>query len=640
MWRAFVTSNDMRVLRPLAALFFGGILLAHPMGNLSVNHYARLEPGAKGVDVTYVLDLAEIPTFELTQSWNVPRDSAKAILDARAVERAREWVANLTFTEGGRALTPKIEGTELAIVDGAGNLPVFRITTKLHVPGSGGRFEYEDRNYPTRAGWREIVIQPGAGAAVSRASNGDTDVSRGLTSYPQDPTKAPPQDTHAWFEWTRAPGVMSQVQKPVVEAKAAPAPVDAPALMESPRDVRPPEVQSMGVVKRNDAISTILRMKTISWPLLATLIGLAFWFGALHALEPGHGKTMVAAYLVGERGTAKHAMLLGGMVTFTHTISVFILGLATMFLSRYIMPDKISKVLGIVSGFTIIWIGAMLLWRRARSLRKARAHVHHRHDHGHGHPHYHAHPHAHDHAHMAHDHSHDDGHSHDHGHEHVHAHGDRHPHPHDHEHSHDRQSGHDHGHAHDHGHSHDHEHHHPHSHAHEHPHAHDHGHGHDHGHEHVRVAAGHNHDHDHAHGHGHEHDHTLAHGGLTHTHDGHTHSHVPEGEISLGSLMALGASGGLVPCPSALILLLSAISIGRVGLGMVLLLAFSLGLALVLMATGMAVLYAKNLFPERKGAGGAFFRYMPVISAAAIVVIGVVMTTVSLGWFQAGRFIG
>jgi ABC-type nickel/cobalt efflux system permease component RcnA len=104
--------------------------------------------------------------------------------------------------------------------------------------------------------------------------------------------------------------------------------------------------------------------------------------------------------------------------------------------------------------------------------------------------------------------------------------------------------------------------------------------------------------------------------------------------------MALGASGGLVPCPSALILLLSAISIGRVGLGMVLLLAFSLGLALVLMATGMAVLYAKNLFPERKGAGGAFFRYMPVISAAAIVVIGVVMTTVSLGWFQAGRFIG
>ena len=82
----------------------------------------------------------------------------------------------------------------------------------------------------------------------------------------------------------------------------------------------------MGTVKRNDAISRILRMKDISWPLLATLIGLSFWFGALHALEPGHGKTMVAAYLVGARGTPKHAALLGGMVTFTHTISVFILG--------------------------------------------------------------------------------------------------------------------------------------------------------------------------------------------------------------------------------------------------------------------------------------------------------------------------
>ena len=109
--------------------------------------------------------------------------------------------------------------------------------------------------------------------------------------------------------------------------------------------------------------------------------------------------------------------------------------------------------------------------------------------------------------------------------------------------------------------------------------------------------------------------------------------------------MALGASGGLVPCPSALILLLSAISIGRVGLGMVLLVAFSLGLAIVLMATGMMVLYARNLFPARKGAGGAFFRYMPVVSAAAIMAIGVVMTSVSLGWIMPGwispvRFFG
>jgi nickel/cobalt exporter len=114
---------------------------------------------------------------------------------------------------------------------------------------------------------------------------------------------------------------------------------------------------------------------------------------------------------------------------------------------------------------------------------------------------------------------------------------------------------------------------------------------------------------------------------------------VPEGEISIGSLLALGASGGLVPCPSALILLLSAISIGRVALGMVLLVAFSLGLAIVLTATGLLVLYAKNLFPERKTESSSFFRYMPVVSAAVIVIIGVVMTGVSLGWIPASRFI-
>lgn len=511
-----------------------GRALAHPMGNLSVNHYARLEPGAKGIAVTYVLDLAEIPTFELLQTWNLAKDAPKDVLEAKAAEQARSWVSALKFTEGGKVLRAVVQSTELAVTDGAGNLPVFRITTHLSVEASGGRFEYEDGNYPTRAGWREVVVRPGAGSDVSKASHGDVDLSLGLTSYPQDPTKAPPQATKAWFEWKPVAPTVTEVRKPVVEASVAAAvPVETASAPEV-RGSRPPEAQSAGTVQRDDAISKLLRTKNLSWAMLATLLGLAFWFGALHALEPGHGKTMVAAYLVGERGTAKHAVILGCMVTFTHTISVFALGLATMFLSQYVMPEKISKVLGVVSGLSIFWIGAMMLWRRYRAL---------------------------------------SGHGHDHGHDHHHHH----------------------------DHSHDHHHH---------------------------------HDHDHSH----SHDHT--HGGLTHTHDGHTHSHVPEGDISIGSLIALGASGGLVPCPSALILLLSAISIGRVALGMVLLLSFSMGLAIVLMATGLLVLYAKNLFPEGKAESSSFFRYMPVVSATAIVIIGVAMTGVALGWIPAGRFIG
>ncbi len=525
----------MRIFRPLLSFLFLSLVLAgfagaHPMGNLSINHYARLEPDAKGVNVTYVLDLAEIPTFELTQTWNTPQGTPMGVVESKAAAQAREWVRNLVFTEDGKPRTATVGSTRLAIIDGAGNLPVFRITTKLSVLAQGGRFEYEDRNYATRAGWREVVVVAGAGGKLENSSVGSQDLSEGLTAYPQDPTKAPPQDTKASFTWKLValpPVMISSLTQP-----DAPAVVKAPdAVPDTVRDVRPAEAQSGGTIKRNDAISTILRMKTISWPLMATLIALSFWFGALHALEPGHGKTMVAAYLVGEKGTAKHAVLLGGMVTFTHTISVFILGLVTMFLSQYIMPDKLSKILGVISGLSIVWIGGMMLWRRTAVALHKRHHSHH--DHGHHH--------SHDHA----------------------------------------------------------------------------------------------HDHDHDHDHNHDH----AHDPFTHTHDGHTHSHAPTGDISIGSLIALGASGGLVPCPSALILLLSAISIGRVGLGLILLFSFSIGLAIVLSCTGLLVLYAKNLLPEKSRGDNFVFRYLPVASAAVIFVIGVVMTSVSLGWIPATRFI-
>ena len=155
-----------------------------------------------------------------------------------------------------------------------------------------------------------------------------------------------------------------------------------------------------------------------------------------------------------------------------------------------------------------------------------------------------------------------------------------------------------------------------------HVHSHTHDHVHDHAHEHH-----HHHDHDHAHDHAHTHTHS-------HGPDGHTHSHVPD-EISWSSLVALGASGGLVPCESALVLLLTAIALRRVGLGLVLLVSFSLGLALVLMAIGVLVIYAKNLLPGGGHASGhPFYRWMPVASAAVVMVLGMVMTGVSLGWIQ------
>jgi ABC-type nickel/cobalt efflux system permease component RcnA len=153
-----------------------------------------------------------------------------------------------------------------------------------------------------------------------------------------------------------------------------------------------------------------------------------------------------------------------------------------------------------------------------------------------------------------------------------------------------------------------------------HPHSHDHAYSHDHSHTHDHP---HSHDQHGAHEHTHHRDHT-------HNHDhAHQHSHVPE-EITMGSLIALAVSGGLVPCPSALVLLLSSVALGRVGFGLVLLLAFSAGLALVLMAIGLIVLYAKHLIPQGRAAQG-FFRYAPVASAAVIVCVGLLMTGISLG---------
>lgn len=110
---------------------------------------------------------------------------------------------------------------------------------------------------------------------------------------------------------------------------------------------------------------------------------------------------------------------------------------------------------------------------------------------------------------------------------------------------------------------------------------------------------------------------------------------MPEGDITLGSLVGLAVSGGMVPCPSALVLLLSSIALGRIALGLGLLTAFSLGLSLVLIAIGAAVLYARHLLPDTpKLANSPLARMIPVLSAGVITVAGLVMTAMALGWIR------
>jgi ABC-type nickel/cobalt efflux system permease component RcnA len=307
--------------------------------------------------------------------------------------------------------------------------------------------------------------------------------------------------------------------------------------------------------------------------LWLALIG-AFGWGAIHSLSPGHGKTIVAAYLVGGRATAQHALFLAATTTITHTIGVFALGLATLFAAKYIVPEQLYRWLSLVSGLMIVTIGIQLLQSR---LKLSSTHCHsnsakHSHHHIHSNSPIHTHPEAKavlvksrasaeaveqlQTQHVS---------------DQFHSHGAMASHYHDHDYDH-----HD---AHYHGHYHDHHHHHEHQHP---------------------------------------------------SHLSHSHSHFPPGTdgtpVTWQSLLALGISGGLIPCPAALVLLLGCIALGNVGLGLVLVLAFSLGLAGVLTGMGLALVYAKQVFQSMPTQIRPI-RFLPTLSAGVIALIGLSIST-------------
>src|SRR5580693_5699660 len=170
------------IMKPLFLLSAAATLLsAHPMGNFSVSHFTRLEVSAQGVEVTYALDLAEVPTYTLMRDWKLDGKSPQADLEAKAAEQAREWARGLEFGVAGTSVIPKFVRTEIKLSDGAGGLPVTRITTTFELPAVKSPLTFEDRNFPDRAGWKEIVIRSGAGAEIVSASQGDVERSQGLT---------------------------------------------------------------------------------------------------------------------------------------------------------------------------------------------------------------------------------------------------------------------------------------------------------------------------------------------------------------------------------------------------------------------------------------------------------------------------
>jgi nickel/cobalt exporter len=435
----------------LAALLAPAAAQAHPLGNFSENHLVVVRVAREGVTLRYVLDQAEIPTFQ-----------ERGLSPARVLARKRAVVARgVTLTVGGRpvplALAP---GGSISFPMGQGGLHTTRVELELsaRVP-TRGAVVVRDATYSDRVGWKAVIVLPGAGTAV-RADVPSADPTRRLHVYPKAVLSSP-------------------ADRPVAHLAVEPGPAAG--------SVTAPRLGDLGATTTDrgggDRFSSVFARAAAGRGVLLLLLLAAFGWGAVHALSPGHGKAMVAAYLVGARGTSRHAVALGLTVTVTHTIGVFALGLVTLLLSAYVVPEHLYPWLNLVSGLLVLCVGAGVLRARVRRARAAHHHHHH----------------------------------------------------------------------------------------------------------------------------------------------GHRHGHEPPERISARAVLAMGASAGLIPCPSALVVLLGAIAQHQVALGLLLIVAFSLGLAATLTALGLAVVHATRL-TARIDVGGRLVAVLPAVSSLAIVGVGAVLT--------------
>ncbi len=489
------------MLALVVAHIFVPAVAAHPLGNFTINHYAGLHVSREAIVVDYVLDMAEIPAFQEIAALDAngngqPDPDETAGYHPAQCEAIR---SKLALRLNGRPLALGLASSAIEFPPGAGGLLTLRLTCGFSAPirlaSEKAQVDFAANAYAERIGWREIVAT--AEGVSLRGDFASTSLSQRLTAYPQDLLTTPLNQREVRFEVIPTAALEGQTT----------------------RDAAQPGVAFSA--SREDAFTRLVTLDDLSLPTLLFALAVSFVWGAMHALTPGHGKTIVGAYLVGSRGTARHALYLGLTTTITHTAGVFALGLVTLFAARFIVPEQLFPWLSFISGLLVAGLGVNLFVSRLRGAQLF-----------------------------------------------------------------------------------------------------------------VRPASG-RHDHVHAHDHHHhDHDHDQAH---EHSHGDHQHTHMPPGAngsaVTWRSLLALGISGGILPCPSALVVLLSAIALGRIGFGLVLVLAFSLGLAGVLTGIGLLFVYAGRLF-QLAPRQGRLLRLLPAASALFITLAGLGIAVQALA--QAG----
>jgi len=407
----------------LISFIFVPVAWAHPLGNFTINHYAGLHVTRDSIAIDFVLDMAEIPAFQEITAFDANGNGQPDASEAAAyhAQKCKSLQPDLNLLLNNKPLALTLTSSSVEFPAGAGGLPTLRLTCGFHASvsdmGQMTSLSFADKSYSERIGWREIVVN--SDGVTLNGNFSTTSVSNRLKTYPKDLLSSPLNQR----EITLGIGALAAPQQ------------------NNPTGISQSAPSLAG--NRSDAFTQLITLQNLTLPTILSALLVSMLWGALHAMTPGHGKTIVGAYLVGSRGTMKHAVYLGLTTTITHTLGVFALGLLTLFAAKYIVPEKLFPWMSLLSGLFVVGIGINLAWSRFRSsglgewvgtLKKSllgsrQAYVpvlqsisagssNHQHkyvlhaEHGQFHDHNHVHPHTHD----SHDHMHDH-----HGHDHNHA---------------------------------------------------------------------------------------------------------------------------------------------------------------------------------------------------------------------------
>jgi ABC-type nickel/cobalt efflux system permease component RcnA len=530
--------------------FGAAVALAHPLGNFTINHSAgiRVEPDRVLLDV--VIDEAEIPTFQATLDLDQDADGelSPAEIDTARTGGCTSVGHALTLTVGGSAVPLRLTAAGVTFPPGNGGLSTMRLVCTIEgdlaapIPAAASvtlRDDFESK----RLGWREMLLVAD-GVTVSGSDLPATSTSARLTAYPTGLTGAPDVRSTTFTVapggpaaaspfWVRDAQPIAPIElsgTPLVVAPVAPSPIAEAAPVALAPAVDPASAAT--VPGGEGAIPDVLRSAPVTPFIVLLALATAALLGAGHALTPGHGKTLMAAYLVGTRGTPRHALGLGLAVSVSHTFGILALAMVVLAAASALPPDLVVRNAPLVAAVAIVAIGGWMLLTEARRWRARRAST------------------------AA-----------------------------------------------------------------------------------EREAPAHDDVHDHHHDHADPHDHAHPHA-EEHSHGGVPHRHVPPpgATISWRSLFVLGLAGGLIPSTNALLILLATIASGRPAWGVVLVVAFGLGMAGVMAGVGLAFVFARGYLdraPARTRLASAA-RYVPLAAGVLVLTVGLVLTSQALATARLG----